>query len=399
MSAADRLTKTSDIIAVREIDFVSRFSNNWQELMDIFGVTRLVAKVPGTVLKSRYAVVTLQSGAVGEGEAIPYSQASVLNKDYAPIVLNKYKKGVSAEAIADHGYEAAVQLTDDQFLFELQGEVMDKFYDYIEEGELTYGVASGSGAFQAALAAAQGQVRNKWKKMKKGISEVVGFCNILDAYSYLGAANITVQNAFGMNYIEDFLGYSRLFLSSEVDSGKVIATPVENLVLYYINPNDSDFARAGLEFRVDGDTPLIGFHVDGNYSTLVSESTALMGMVLFAEYIDGIAVITIGGSKKSLTFTSVAGTTTTGSTKITVTAPETIPGDWTFYAKAASGTTPSEPDYLATVDNTWTKLNMASGVADNVTGFTSGHKMTLVAVNANGQVVAGGNNVSVVVKG
>jgi hypothetical protein len=65
-------------------------------------------------------------------------------------------------------------------------------------------------------------------------------------------------------------------------------------VLYYINPADSDFARAGLEFRVDGETPLIGFHVDGNYSTLVSESTALMGMVLFAEYIDGIAVIDIG---------------------------------------------------------------------------------------------------------
>ena len=130
--------------------------------------------------------------------------------------------------------------------------------------------------------------------MKKGISEIVGFCNILDAYAYLGAADITVQTLFGMNYIENFLGYSRLFLSSEIPSGKVVATPVENLVLYYINPAESDFAKAGLEFRVDGDTPLIGFHVDGNYSTLVSESTALMGMVLFAEYIDGIAVIDIG---------------------------------------------------------------------------------------------------------
>lgn len=399
MSAADNLTKTSDIIAVREVDFVSRFSNNWQELRDLMGVSRLVAKVPGTVLKSKYARVTLQNGAIGEGEAIPYSQAQVLDKSYAPIVLNKYKKGVSAEAIADHGYEAAVQLTDDQFLFELQGEVMDKFYDYLQTGELTYGLASGSGAFQAALAAAQGQVRNKWKKMKKGITEIVGFCNILDAYDYLGAANINVQTMFGMNYIENFLGYSRLFLCSDIPAGKVIATPVENLVLYYINPADSDFARAGLNFRVDGETPLIGFHVDGNYSTLVSESTALMGMVLFAEYVDGIAVITIGGSKKSLTFTSGAGTTTTGSTKITVTAPETIPGDWTFYAKAASGTTPSEPDFLAKLDNTWTKIPAVDGVADNVTGFTSGHKMTLVAVNANGQVVAGGNNVSVVVKG
>ena len=288
--AAQNLTKTANIIASREVDFVTRFSNNWQELMDIMGITRLVPKVPGTVLKSRYAEVTLQSGAVAEGDSVPYSQAEVKQKDYAPIVMNKYKKGVSAEAIADHGYDAAVQLTDDQFLYELQGVVMDDFYDYVQTGTLIKAAVT----FQAALAKAQGEVRNKWKKMKKGISEIVGFCNILDAYSYLGAADISVQTLFGMNYIENFLGYSRLFLTSEIPSGKIIATPVENLVLYYINPADSDFARAGLEFRVDGDTPLIGFHVEGNYDTIVSDSIAIMGMVLFAEYVDGIAVVDIG---------------------------------------------------------------------------------------------------------
>ena len=287
---ANNLTATADIVAAREVDFVSRFSSNWDALRDILGISRLIPKVPGTVLKSKYASVTLQSGTVGEGQAIPYSQATVSEKTYAPIVMKKYKKGVSAEAIADHGYDAAVQLTDDQFLYELQGEVLDDFYDYLEGGELIRAAVT----FQSALAKAQGEVRNKWKKMRKGISEIVGFCNILDAYEYLGAADITIQTTFGMNYIENFLGYSRLFLSSEIPAGKVVATPVENLVMYYINPADSDFARAGLEFRVDGETPLIGFHVDGNYSTLVSESTALMGMVLFADYIDGIAVIDIG---------------------------------------------------------------------------------------------------------
>ena len=284
------IVKTADIVAAREVDFVTRFSNNWQELMDIMGITRLVPKVPGTVLKSKYASVTLEDGAVAEGAIIPYSHATVSEKDYAPIVMNKYRKGVSAEAIADHGYDAAVQLTDDQFLYELQGEVTDNFYDYVQTGTLIKAAVT----YQAALAKAQGEVRNKWKKMKKGISEIVGFCNILDAYDYLGAADITVQTLFGMNYIENFLGYSKLFLTSEIPSGKIIATPVENLVLYYINPADSDFAKAGLEFRVDGDTPLIGFHVVGNYDTVVSDSVAIMGMVLFAEYVDGIAVVDIG---------------------------------------------------------------------------------------------------------
>lgn len=286
------IVKTADIVAAREVDFVTRFSNNWQELMDIMGITRLVPKVPGTVLKSKYAAVVLEDGAVAEGAVIPYSHATVSEKDYAPIVMNKYRKGVSAEAIADHGYDAAVQLTDDQFLFELQGEVTDNFYTYIQTGTLTDTQAT----FQSALAMAQGKVRNKWKQMRKGISDVVGFCNILDAYEYLGAANITIQSEFGMNYIENFLGYSKLFLTSEIAHNKVIATPVENLVLYYINPADSDFAKAGLEFRVDGDTPLIGFHVVGNYDTVVSDSVAIMGMVLFAEYLDGIAVETISGT-------------------------------------------------------------------------------------------------------
>lgn len=289
--AATGLTKTTDMtITAREVDFVTRFSNNWQELMDIMGITRLVPKVPGTVLKSRYAEVTLNTTAVAEGETVPYSQAKVKEKPYAPIVMNKYKKGVTAEAIANYGYDAAIQLTDNQFLYELQDVVMDAFYNYIQTGTLT----DNQDTFQSALAMAQGNVRNKWKQMKKGISEVIGFCNILDAYQYLGAANITVQTQFGMNYIENFLGYSKLFLSSAIPSGTVIATPVENLVLYYINPADSDFARAGLEFRVDGDTPLIGFHVEGNYDTIVSDSIAIMGMVVFAEYLDGIAVETIG---------------------------------------------------------------------------------------------------------
>jgi hypothetical protein len=288
--AKTNLTKTADIIAAREVDFVSRFANNWEALRDILGITRLIKKTPGTILKSRYAEVVLQDGSIGEGEEIPYSKAQVKEKDYAPITIKKYKKAVSLEAISDHGYDAAVQMTDDQFLYMLQSKILDAFYDYIQTGTLI----RAAGTFQAALAKAQGEVRNKWKKMKKGISEIVGFCNILDAYTYLGAADISTQTLFGMNYIENFLGYSRLFLTSEIPSGKVIATPVENEACYYSDPADSDYARAGLEFRVDGDTPLIGFHVEGNYNTLVSESTAIMGMVLFAEYIDGIAVIDIG---------------------------------------------------------------------------------------------------------
>lgn len=395
--AKDRLTKSANIsTTAREVDFVTRFANNWEALRDIMGVMRVIRKTPGTVLKSKYASVTLQSGAVEEGNEIPYSQAQVFTKDYATINVEKYAKGVSIEAINEHGYDDAVGLTDDQFLFELQTNVTGRFYSFVNTGTLT----SAKATFQAALAEAQGQVRNKWKAMHKGITEIVGWCNILDAYDYLGAASITVQNAFGMNYIENFLGFSRLFLCSddEVARGFVLATPVENMILYYVSPDDSDFARAGLQYTTDGETNLIGFHVQGNYNNAVSESFALMGMTLMAEYLDGIAVVNYKGSMSSITFTSGAGTTTTGSTKLTVTAPETIPADWTFYAKATSGTAPSAPDYGTVLPAGWTKITLSNGVADNVTGFTSGHKMTMVATNAAGQVVGASSSVDVVVK-
>ena len=96
--------------------------------------------------------------------------------------------------------------------------------------------------------------------------------------------------------MQDFLGYSVLFLLPEphISRGTVIATPVENMDLYYIDPSDSEFAKLGLNYTTQGETNLIGFHAQGNYSTAVGESYALMGMALWAEYLDGIAKISFG---------------------------------------------------------------------------------------------------------
>lgn len=318
MAAKANLIMTNDIhVTAREIDFVTRFERNWQHLRDILGIMRPIKKQPGAVLKSKYAEGTLQSGKVGEGEEIPYSKFVVKEKDYAEMTIEKYAKAVSIEAIKDHGYENAVQMTDDEFLFQLQTDVTGRFYDYLKTGTLT----STETTFQMALAMAKGRVENKFKQMHRNVTGVVGFVNILDVYEYLGAAEITIQNQFGFQYMKDFMGFNTIFLlsDSEIPRGQVIATPVENIVLYYVDPNESDFARAGLVYTVSGETNLIGFHTQGNYHTAVSEAFAVMGLTLFAEYIDAIAVITIDETPTlgTLTVNSVAGTES-GDTKITV---------------------------------------------------------------------------------
>lgn len=319
MAAKDNLIKTADIqVTAREVDFVTRFERNWEHLREILGIMRPIKKQPNTKLKSKYAEGTLESGNVGEGEEIPYSKFTVKEKDYADITIEKYAKAVSIESIKDHGYDNAVQMTDDEFLFQLQTDVTGRFYKYLNTGTLT----ATETTFQMALAMAKGLVENKFKTMHRTATGTVGFVNILDVYEYLGAADITIQNQFGFQYIKDFMGFNTIFLlaEGEIQRGRVIATPVENIVLYYVDPNDSDFVRAGLVYTVSaGETNLIGFHTQGNYNTAVSEAFAIMGLTLFAEYIDAIAVVTISDDTTlgTLTVTSAAGTKS-GDTKVNI---------------------------------------------------------------------------------
>jgi hypothetical protein len=369
MAAKANLIMTNDIqVTAREIDFVTRFERNWQHLRDILGIMRPIKKQPGAVLKSKYAEGTLQSGKVAEGEEIPYSKFVVKEKPYAEMTIEKYAKAVSIEAIKDHGYENAVQMTDDEFLFQLQTDVTGRFYDYLKTGTLT----STETTFQMALAMAKGRVENKFKQMHRNVTGVVGFVNILDVYEYLGAAEITIQNQFGFQYMKDFMGFNTIFLlsDSEIPRGQVIATPVENIVLYYVDPNESDFARAGLVYTVSGETNLIGFHTQGNYHTAVSEAFAVMGLTLFAEYIDAIAVITIDETPTlgTLTVTSAEGTAT-GDTKITVNPAKENSNNVYKYKVGASETAVTYGQNL----RNWTSWD---GKAD--IKATTGQKITVV---------------------
>lgn len=292
----DSLPNTYTSVTAREVDFVTRFSDNWDALRNIMGIMRPIRKAPGTSLISYTADVALEDGDVGAGEVIPYSKATITQATKDDLSIKKYAKAVPIEDVDKYGAEIAVEKSDDAFLTKLQNVVLGNFYTFLNTGSLTGTAAT----WQAALAKAQGEVLNKFAGMAKDVTSVVGFANILDAYDYLGAADISVQTQFGLNYVKDFMGYSTLFLLPTTVSGNnaiarntVIATPVENIDLYYADPGDSEFARLGLNYTVQGETNLIGFHAQGNYSTAVGESYAIMGMKLWAEYLDGIAKITV----------------------------------------------------------------------------------------------------------
>lgn len=282
-------------VKAREIDFVSRFAQNWDALKAILGIMNTIKKESGTTLVAYTAEATnglAQSPAAGE--EIPATEITVTEAAKADLTVEKYRKNVTVEDVVKYGAKVAIQKTDDAFLVELQNNVLTRFYNFLHTGTLT----ATESTWQMALAMAKGLVLDKFNKINKTATDVVAFVNVLDVYEYVGAANITIQTQFGLQYIKDFMGYSTVFLLSapNVERGKVYATPVENIDLYHVDPSDADIEALGLDYTTDGVTNLIGFHANGDYKTATGDSFALMGMTLWAEYIDGISVVTVNAN-------------------------------------------------------------------------------------------------------
>ena len=285
------VTMTTDFtVEARRADFVTSFAQNWNALREIMGVARPIKKQPGTVLKSYKATLTLEDGNVPEGTEIPLSKAKVTEVAHADLTIKKYGKGITIEDVDKYGPEVAIELTDEAFQNELLGVIMGEFYEFAQTGTLN---PEGATDFQMGVALAVGAVKDKFKKMHKDGSRVVVWANTMDAYRYLGAANLSTQTAFGIEYVKGFMGAETLILSSEIAEGKIVATPVNNIVDYYADPSNSGFARMGLRYTVDTEAPMLGFAVEGDYSTATGINWAIMGHKLWAEYLDAIAVVDV----------------------------------------------------------------------------------------------------------
>lgn len=368
----------------REVDFVTSFGRDITALTEVMGISRPIRKTPGTILTAKKATGTLESGSVAEGDLIPLSQFEVEPVAYQPIELLKYRKAVTIEAIDKYGVETAIGMTDEEFKVQLQDEVLANFYNFLLTGQLT----SQETTFQMAVAMAIGRVKDAFKKMHRSATGVAVFANTLDVYEYLGGAQITVQTAFGMDYVENFLGADILFFSSEIPQGRVIATPTNNIVVYYVDPADSQFSQAGLSYTTDPEVPYIGFHTEGVYERAQSESYAIMGLTIFAEYINAIAVVTIQDAPtlKTLTVTPAEGSAA-GTTKATLSGTVGTAGN---VFKYKLGDAAIDVEYGENVRN-WPVFTQSADIA-----ATDGQHITVVEADQWFKAVAAGNAAVVV---
>ncbi len=284
MAVDPKLIKKADLARVREIDFTLMFTESLRKLTEALGVTRKVAKQAGTVLKTYKATGTLEDGKVAEGETIPLSKYTTEAVNYGEIGIQKWRKATSAEAIIERGYDQAVGMTTARMLKDVQKAIRKDFFTFLGTGT---GTATGAG-LQAALAQTWGKLQTLFEDDD---IQAVHFINPLDIADYLATATITTQTAFGMTYIEDFLGMGKVFMNSSVPKGTIYSTAQDNLVLYYVPVNGADLNEA-FSFTSD-ETGYIGIHEEPDYTNMTASDTVVNGMTLFAERLDGVVKTTI----------------------------------------------------------------------------------------------------------
>lgn len=376
-AAETNIITTQQMVKAREVDFVQRFSSfNLQKFIEMLGVTRKIPQAAGTELYLYTTTGTLQDGTVGEGELIPLSQYQRNKTKIGEITLKKWRNQKSAEAIQKSGRSEAIVEIDKKMLEDVQKGIRASFIEHLTSFDTTVVAATG---LQGALAKTWGQLQELFEN---DTVQVVHFINPLTIVPYLESATITTQTAFGLRYVEDFLGMGTVILSSLIPYNEIYSTAKENIIMYYI-PMNGEMAN---EFNLTTDeTGYIGTTTDTTTNRLVVERIAASGIQFLVEMAAGVVVAEIDSTPTlgSITVSSSAGTAS-GDTAITVSG-YTQPSTETYKYKVADTTAPTVK-YGQKLTTGWTAWNGT----DDITAAT-GKKITIASVDANNRAQAAGS--------
>lgn len=283
--AETNLQVTGDFSKAQSIDFVERFGSNLSKLVEALGVTRRMPVANGMTIKTYTSSVTMAANdAVGEGEVIPLSKVTTAPGPSIELAFKKYRKAASVESIQKHGFDQAIIETDEKLLREIQKGVRSDFFTFLGTGT---GTATAE-TLQGAFAQAWGQIQVKFED---DAVQTVAFVNPLDIADYLTKAEVSVQTAFGLQYIQNFAGVDTVIINSSVPKGTVYATAPENIVLAYVQISGGEINKA-FDFTTE-ELGLIGVTHDIEKNKLTAETVALSGVKLFAERLDGVVKVTI----------------------------------------------------------------------------------------------------------
>ena len=294
MPAPTNTITTSQMVTALDQEFVENFRGEYDRLEEILGLFPAEVAKAGVALYQYQITGSLNSQNAGEGEDIEASQYTLAKVPVGDMTPIKKKTIVTLEAIAKGGYENACIRIDKKFMSQLRALVLNNFFSFLANGT---GVATGAN-LQSLLANVGAVLGNTLETNGDEGGEIVYFVNRSDAAAYLGNAAITTQTAFGLTYLENFLGVKNVILTNKVASGKVIATPIENI---HVRGFDFDtLGEAGLVYEADS-LGLIGIHHVPSYGNASAETYAVVGVNFLPEILDYIVIGEISGPQFAYT--------------------------------------------------------------------------------------------------
>lgn len=223
---------TSSVTKVTEIEFVNKFNQGFKALQTLLGVASVQRVAAGSQVKIYATSGTLGAQPTTEGGVIPLSGYSTAGTAVT-ISPKLYRKATTYKAIAQSGYEAAVNKTDMAMAGDVRKAIRAGLYANL--AGLTYGdgnSATGVG-LQKAVAAAWAALEVAFENDE---ASPVYFMNAADVAGYLGTAQVNLAQAFGFSYVENFLGMGTLIVDSNVEAGTFYATAKENLNIFCAEP-------------------------------------------------------------------------------------------------------------------------------------------------------------------
>ena len=285
--AQENTTTSSDLEPAISIDHVNRLVSNIETLRKALGITRMKPMADGVTVKRYKTTVTKGAKQAAEGEIIPLSK--VERKPLTPLTLTLETKRLltTGQAIQKVGRQIALNETDEAILKEAQKEIRNTFFDLITDD--TYATAAAGGAtLQAAAAQAWASLSVYFED--KDVKPVY-FLNPVDVATYLGGASITTQTAFGVSYIENFLGLGNAFITPRVTAGKVYATVEENLNGVYVPANGDVADSFDMTFDESGLVGMTHSRADDRFSI---QTLLAYGVLFYVEDASGVVHSTIG---------------------------------------------------------------------------------------------------------
>ena len=270
----------------KSIDYTYRFTESLTDFQNAIGVSRSMPVQEGMTIKLYgKPEVDLADGNVAEGELIPLSSVTPQEVSTKEISLKKYRKATSGEAIQRYGLDAAINLTDDALIKEVQKNIRTDLFSLVQSGEAQDNLNAGNG-LQGALATAWGALQTIFED---DTVSVVVFAHPMDVAQAIADKELTLESAFGLNYYTSATG-TIVFTTTQVEQGTIYSTASENLVVAYIPAN----SELGNSFSLTSDqTGYIGMKHFVENESMTHQTLLVSGVLMFPERLDGVVKVSL----------------------------------------------------------------------------------------------------------